>query len=298
MILWRGSESTSGPDPCLTGAPAARVSRSDTPAESSPDLSRPLFRSAPVYFMSRPDRFPSFTQNASPARSVASLSARAALACALVLASGAVRWWQVRRIDASMDAGLHDRQFKLAEIPLTLGHWTGVKTEIDARIVASTGSHDLITRHYTDADTGVGVDVIILFGPSSDIFIHTPELCYPKAGFISHAEAVDRTLDCDGVKAGLRSVAYTKGDAGSREIQDVYFTWRYNGQWTPKVGSPKQLERIPGMYKIQVARQLKPRESHADDRDPCESFLKVLIPDLESRITGEAPAPKAPAPKP
>jgi Protein of unknown function (DUF3485) len=248
--------------------------------------------------MSRPDHFPSFAQNASPARSVASLSARAILAFALVLASGGVRWWQVRRVDATMDAGLQERQFKLGEIPLTLGHWNGVKTEMDQRIVAATGSHELITRHYTDSDTGVGIDVIVLFGPSSDIFIHTPELCYPKAGFTSHAVAVDRTLDCGGVEAGFRSVAYTKGDAGSREIQDVYFTWRYNGRWTPNVGSPKQLERIPGMYKVQIARQLKSKESHADDHDPCESFLKVLIPDLESRITGKAPAPEAPAPKP
>jgi Protein of unknown function (DUF3485) len=248
--------------------------------------------------MSRPDHFSSFTESASPARSAARLAAGAAIACALVLASGAVRWWQVRRVDATMNAGLNERQFKLDEIPLTLGHWTGVKTEMDQRIVAATGSHELITRHYTDSDTGVGIDVIVLFGPSSDIFIHTPELCYPKAGFTSHAAAVDRTLDCGGVEAGCRSVAYVKGDSGSRDIQDVYFTWRYNGRWTPNVGSPKQLERIPGMYKIQIARKLSAKESHADDRDPCESFLKVLIPDLESRITGRAPAPEAPALKP
>jgi hypothetical protein len=247
--------------------------------------------------MSRSDRFPSFAQSASPARSVAGLAARAAVACALVLASGGVRWWQVRRVDATMDAGLHERQFELAEIPLTLGHWTGVKTEMDERLVAATGSHDLITRHYTDSDTGVGIDVIILFGPSSDIFIHKPELCYPKAGFTSHAESVERTLNCDGIETALRSVAYTKGEAGSRDIQDIYYTWRYNGRWTPNVGSPKQLERIPGMYKVQIARKLLPKESRADDRDPCESFLKVLIPDLESRITGRAPAPKAPEPK-
>jgi hypothetical protein len=248
--------------------------------------------------MSRPDHFPLFTESVSPARSAARLAAGATIACALVLASGAVRWWQVRRVDATMNAGLHERQFKLDEIPLNLGHWTGVKTEMDQRLVAATGSHDLITRHYTDADTGVGIDVIVLFGPSSDIFIHTPELCYPKAGFSSHADAVDRPLNCNGVETMFRSVAYTKGDPGSRDIQDVYFSWRYNGRWTPMVGSPKQLERIPGMYKVQIARRLSAKESHADDRDPCESFLKVLIPDLESRITGGAPAPKAPAPKP
>jgi hypothetical protein len=198
-----------------------------------------------------------------------------------------------------MDAGLHERQFKLDEIPLTLGQgqWIGEKTQIDDRIVAATGSDDLITRRYTDSNTGVRIEVIVLFGPSSDVFIHTPELCYPKAGYDQHADPINCTLNCDGVEAKFRSVAYVKGSTGSRDIQDVYFSWRYNGQWTPTIGTPKQLERVPGMYKVQVARQLLARESRGDDRDPCESFLKVLIPDLESRITGRASAPKPPAPK-
>ena len=197
-----------------------------------------------------------------------------------------------------MSAGLHERRFKLEDIPLTLGHWTGVKNEMDKRIVAATGSDDIITRHYTDDSTGVGIDVIVLFGPSSDVFIHTPELCYPKAGFTSHAEPIDTTVNCNGIEAKFRSVAYVHGDTGVRDIQDVYYSWRYNGHWTPMIGTPKQLERIPGMYKVQISRRLLPRETRGDDRDPCESFLKVLIPDLESRITGESLASQLPAPTP
>jgi hypothetical protein len=233
--------------------------------------------------------------NAPRARSASGLAARAAIVVAILVGSGGVRWWQARRVEARMDAG-RERQFKLDEIPLTLCDWAGERSEMDERIVRATGSDELITRRYVDGRTGVVLDVIVLYGPTSEIFIHSPEVCYPKAGFGSHEKTVDRTLEIGDVKATFRSVAYAKGDPGSREIQDVYFSWRYNGDWTPTVGSPKQLDRIPGMYKVQVARRLTQRETRADERDPCEAFLKVLIPDLESRITGKGPQPPAPKP--
>jgi hypothetical protein len=246
--------------------------------------------------MNRPDAIATDAPSAPRARPALGLAARAAVVCAILVGSGAARWWQARRVEASMNAG-RERQFKLDEIPLTLGDWSGERTVMDERIVKATGSDDQITRRYVDGRTGVALDVIVLYGPTSDIFIHSPEVCYPKAGFGSHGETVDRTLALGDAAATFRSVAYAKGDPGGREIQDVYFSWRYNGAWTPTVGAPKQLDRIPGMYKVQVARRLTQRETRADERDPCEAFLGVLIPDLESRITGGGPSPATP-PKP
>jgi hypothetical protein len=139
--------------------------------------------------------------------------------------------------------------------------------------------------------------VIVLYGPTHDVFIHSPELCYPKAGFTGFGETIERPIRCPGGNVPFRSVAYTKGDPGRGESQEVYFSWRYNGRWSTTVTTPKQSERIPGMYKVQIARRIARGESRTLD-NPCESFLEVLIPDLEARITASARSPETAKPQP
>jgi hypothetical protein len=224
------------------------------------------------------------------------LLARAVLACALVLGSGAVRWWQARRVDAAMAQG-REAPFPLAQVPINLGTWEGTATELDPLIVEGTGSSDHITRRYVDRRTGVSLDVIVLYGPTHDVFIHSPELCYPKAGFTGAGETIERPIRCPVGNVPFRSVAYTKGDAGRSDSQEVYYSWRYGGRWSTTATTPKQSERIPGMYKVQVARRIVRGESRTLD-NPCESFLEVLIPDLEARITASARLPESAKPQP
>jgi hypothetical protein len=64
----------------------------------------------------------------------------------------------------------------------------------------------------------------------------------------------------------------------------VYFSWRYNNKWSPDVGKQKHFERIPSMYKVQVARRVSDHERR-DVGNPCEAFLQELLPDLEQRIS-------------
>jgi hypothetical protein len=216
------------------------------------------------------------------------LMACAALACALVLGSGAVRWRQARQVEARL-AGEKESPFPLESLPMTLGEWAGEKTELDPLIVARTGSNDLITRRYVNQATGVALDLIIMHGPASEIFIHTPTNCYPRAGFAPAGESAERRVRGPDGPVPFRSVAYAKGEANRADIQEIYFSWRYNGHWTsldrPNV---KELQRVAGMYKVQVARRLAREESRTVD-NPCEAFLEALVPALEARIKGQSP---------
>lgn len=220
-------------------------------------------------------------------RSARALLACAGLACALVLGSGAVRWWQARRVEDTLAVGRESR-FPLDTLPMQLGDWKGDKTEIDPQIVARTGSNDLITRRYVNQTTGVALDVIVLHGPASDIFIHTPTVCYPQAGFSPLGDVSERAIRGPDGKLTFRSAAFAKGDPGKEDRQEVYFSWRYNGRWQTTVNRPKEMERVPGMYKVQVARPILPNESRTLD-NPCEAFLEALIPVLEARIKDQSP---------
>jgi hypothetical protein len=225
--------------------------------------------------------------DAPAARPSRALLACAALACALVLGSGAVRWWQARRVEAMLQLE-RESPFPLDSLPMTLGDWVGEKTELDPQIVAGTGCNDLITRRYVNRVTGVAVEVIVLHGPASDIFIHTPELCYPRAGYFPAGEVLERPIPCLDAKAPFRSAAYTKGDPARPDTQEVAFSWRYNGRWTTAVNRPKEMERVAGMYKVQVSRRIQAAEARSV-ANPCDAFLELLVPVLEARIRGQAP---------
>jgi hypothetical protein len=214
----------------------------------------------------------------------------AGLACALVLASGAARWWQAHRVESRL-AGGRESPFPLDSLPSRLGDWVGEKTELDPLIVARTGSNDIITRRYVNQATGVALDVIVMHGPASEVFVHTPTVCYPKAGYTAVGDASDRPARGPDGPVTFRSVVFTKGEPGHAETLEVYFSWRYNGHWTA-LDRPnlKELQRVSGMYKVQVARRLVPNEARTVD-NPSEAFLAALLPELEARIKKQAPPP-------
>lgn len=208
---------------------------------------------------------------------------RVALVVALLAVSGGVRAWQSGRVMSMLAEG-RNSPFPLASIPLDLGDWKGEDAHLDPQIVRGTGSTDLITRQYVNGRTGVRLDVIVLYGPTSDMFIHSPEACYPKAGFDRVEGPAERPVSAghEG-RIPFRSLVYRKGEGGPSDLQEVYFTWWYDGRWSTSVSSPKASERIPGMYKIQVARQVRPKERRDLD-NPSEAFLGHLAAEMEDRM--------------
>jgi hypothetical protein len=105
-----------------------------------------------------------------------------ALACALLVGSGALRLWQARRVEAFLQQG-RVSPVPLKAVPLELGPWRGRPEELDPQIARRTGQIDHIFRTYVDTRTGVSLDVIVLYGPAVELKEHAPEQCYPAAGF-------------------------------------------------------------------------------------------------------------------
>ena len=206
---------------------------------------------------------------------------RIALACSVLFISGSLRFWQAKRIEAKLNEGSKPA-FDLNEIPMTLGSWKGETTKIDPNIARGTGADIVVTRRYVNQDTGVAVDMILLFGPAVNMFIHLPELCYP-AGFSQVEGPALCSIKTDTETVPFRSLVYGKGEGIASDLQEVYYTWRYNNTWSPDVGNQKFFERIPGMYKVHLARHVAQGERR-DVGNPCEALLKVLIPEVERRL--------------
>jgi hypothetical protein len=209
---------------------------------------------------------------------------------AILTVSGGARHWQERRVERAMERG-RSSPFPLAGLPMTIGSWEGHSATMDPQIVRITGSTDLVSRRYIDRRTGVGIDVIVLFGPTSDMIYHMPEVCYPSAGFEPLPGVFERPIAVGGAGRAavpFRSLAFTKGEGGLADSQEVYCSLRYDGRWTTRTASPKASKRIPGMYKVQVSRRISGRERR-DVENPCEPFLAALVGEIEARIAASRP---------
>jgi hypothetical protein len=213
---------------------------------------------------------------------------RVALACAILVAAGLLRWWQEQRIQAVIETG-HVSPFPLKSLPMTLGSWRvpgDHEATLEPEIVQVTKCVDYIQRHYVNEQTGVGVDVLVLYGPST--IAHVPEVCYPGAGFSLVDGPHDRVFPVAGGKADFASLIFAKGEGGAADRQQVFYALRYGGKWSVDLDY-KVINRLPGLYKIQLTRRVGERE-RVDIGNPCEAFLEAMLPEMERRITESSSA--------
>lgn len=208
------------------------------------------------------------------------------LACALLLSSGAVRFWEDRRF-RSLQAQTVNPLFPLKSLDEAVGRWEAKESResvLDPEIARVAGSSDSLIRTYVDKKTGVAVVVLILYGRAGPVTAHTPEVCYSSQGY-DQLEKFD--LDLPGTNQGtirLRSLLFTKKGGQEGAQQEVFYAFRSEGRWSPDVeGRWKTLETNPPVFKIMIQRRLAERERR-NVNNPCIQFLAEMLPALERRI--------------
>ena len=110
------------------------------------------------------------------------LWARVGLAVALLAASAAGRAWQARRVDQMLRDG-RVSPFRVTELPKVLGPWVGNDERHGPDHRPRHRQHRPDPELYQNTITGQKVALIFLFGPSTEMFVHSPETCYPAAGY-------------------------------------------------------------------------------------------------------------------
>ena len=204
----------------------------------------------------------------------------------LVGASGMVRAWQDFRIEEAAES-VRQAPFPLSEISKSLGPWRafGEDRVLEAEILEIAGASDYLNRVYVDERTGQVLSVLVVFGPAEEIVGHSPAVCYPAVGYEPSAVEKDAPLDVPGEPDPvLRSCIYTQGQGATLDLQEVYWSFRHEGVWTPTSnGTRKTFRSHPAMFKVQVERFVGPAETRGAN-NPSEELLKLLIPEIEAKI--------------
>jgi hypothetical protein len=212
------------------------------------------------------------------------------LACLLLGASGGVRAWQDLRFTA-VENMQEAQPFPLKELPATLGdgEWRvqdGGEASLDPEVAQVAGCTDSLIRTYRNATTGVSVTALILFGPGTKVVGHTPEICYPSAGYQMVEGASSRTIALDAPlpAAEFRSEVFARARDQRPWREEVYYAFRHGNRWTPDAYRQwKDFRHHPSMFKVQVQRPVA-KDERRTVNNPTEQFLALLIPEIEGRI--------------
>ena len=153
---------------------------------SATDLSPPSRRRAPPT--------PTRTAPRGPARRAGPGSGRRSSAAVLLGSAAAAAGQAGADPEGPRRGPARAGQIKLADVPLTLGPWKGETTELDPMIARATGADQIVTRRYVNQETGTTIDAILLYGPAADVYLHSPEVCYPAAGYAQVAGPETRVV--------------------------------------------------------------------------------------------------------
>lgn len=130
------------------------------------------------------------------------------------------------------------------DTPRVAGDWIADQaSEPDPRVLEISGAHALFQATYREETQGDHVTVYLISGWSRDVSVHTPDACYPGAGFVMETSPQPFTLtyganfdaneeSAPGLRqADLTTAVFTKTEPTGVTRLRVFWTWNDGRSW-------------------------------------------------------------------
>ena len=217
------------------------------------------------------------------------------LAAAVVLVAGVTvlqgMWtdrWGNRDVGAALkrDAAILENVF-----PEKFGDWEFEKElESNPKELERAGAVGHISRLYRNVRTKGRVSAFVVCATPHDASGHTPDRCYPGAGFeIGESEHRQAVPLADGRRAETFTGTFRKQGQTLR----VFWTYGVDGQWVAPQIARIELAGTDAVYKLYAIID-ETRIKGAQSMQECVDFLGALLPALDQAVvaarTGEQPA--------
>jgi hypothetical protein len=210
-----------------------------------------------------------------------------AVTCLLLGLSGGIRFWRERKFSA-LAVESSACPFPLAELPRALGGWQATEDseiQLDPEVARFAGASDHIVRNYVDK-TGEEATALALYGLGTMVYLHTPEVCYPAAGYQFFRGPIDRSIEVPGLRQPVRYrwAIYMKRVGGISRYEEVYYSFLHHGDWLPDVSDRwKTFRYYPGLFKIQIGHAVSSLPEGPEG--PCLPLLAEFARQISERIT-------------
>jgi exosortase len=201
------------------------------------------------------------------------------VAISVIVATGLVhgfrenRWGLARKLELA--------RTRLDRVPMTIGNWKGRPATVDRRAMLAAGLDGFFLRSYEKETTGNGLTLLLVCGRPGPVSVHTPEICYPGAGY----EMVQAR------PAGIRIGNELGGDFVMADFErretipadrlKIYWAWNASGTWTVPDSPRIALAPYPVVYKMYLISAVNKERKMGTDHEMTD-FLGQLLPELRA----------------
>jgi hypothetical protein len=177
---------------------------------------------------------------------------------------------------------------RLAELPWVIGDWKGgdKPVELGPAVVQLDYSESLgEVRTYVNRVTRAALTVHLTCGLRTPTLIHSPDLCYPQAGYECIRDKERRTITPAGPlnPAEFWVATYSKATAEVPHDLRLFWTWRGGKEWRAPESPRFVFAPFPRIFKLVVLQELSP-VAETQGTDPAPQFLELLLPEVEKVV--------------
>jgi hypothetical protein len=187
-----------------------------------------------------------------------------------------------------LSSALADVTTRLPQVPMQIGNWTSVEVPIGARELKGAGAFGWLSRRYAESGTGVAASVMLLVGLPGDIATHTPDVCYPGAGYtLGGSEEMVLRYGTPERTVKLRT-AIARKEGPSPSVLRIYWAWNDRTGWSAPDDARWTYATAPALCKLYVVREtsggvVPPTE------DPCIELIAQLLPAIDRVVFSDTP---------
>ncbi len=176
---------------------------------------------------------------------------------------------------------------RLALIPLSVGDWRGKDYELDREQAEAARLAGYCYRRYENRRSRRAVSVLLVCGRPGPVAAHTPDVCYPGAGYRLKAAPAPFTLDYGGgAAAGFKTARFRRdAEVGAEELR-IFWSWSAGSGWSAPDNPRWSFARHPALYKLYAIREKSVKEDRRAEDDPCVGLLTLLLPELDRALGG------------
>ncbi|WP_347244370.1 exosortase-associated EpsI family protein [Thermogutta sp.] len=211
---------------------------------------------------------------------------------AFVVVAGAIveGYWSFRWQSSDAELALNPLAQAVEQVPLSIDVWKANEVvPPDPRVVEISGARAIFNTTYRDQTQGDAVTIYLLAGWSRDIAVHTPDACYPGAGFVMETSPQPFTVsysaqDVRGPtrQAEFMTAVFTKSEPTGVTRLRVFWSWNDGRGWrAPRFPRWTYGGRRP-LVKLYLVAESPPGQ--LPHQSSALRFGAVLLPILDARL--------------
>jgi len=180
----------------------------------------------------------------------------------------------------------------LENVPIQIGDWHGVDTEMSETEWKATNCTGYVTRTYTHKDTQQLVSVYVVAGTARHITIHSPDWCYQAAGYVMQGKIKPHTVDCGPdmeTNPEFSTASFVFEEPYAKPPLRILWSYSDTGKWEGPKYHKVHFAGRPALYKVYLTTPLRDA-SEPIDSSVAVQFAKEFMPVLTGSLFDSQPA--------